>query len=104
VWPGIERKSDEDVGIRNVVLESLTVGGREWRGGIGVAVQVPHQITFAVTGDAIAKDKIVHPTADINRIDLNVAVMDERGANFANWFVEEQRAPHEAASDKARNF
>ena len=60
-------------------------------------MQVAHEIALAVAGHAVTQDVIVHPPADIQRIDLDVAVMGERRADVGVRRVEPERAAQEAA-------
>ncbi|MEJ1972301.1 MAG: hypothetical protein WDM96_07510 [Lacunisphaera sp.] len=62
----------------------------------GLAMQVAHQVAFAVVADAIAQDQIMHPAADVDRVDLDIAVMGEGGGEIGRRLVQQQGAPHEA--------
>ena len=94
--PGIEREGHETVGIRNVVLESASTCRFEIRGLI--SMDMAPEITFAIAADAYPQDQIVHATADIDRIDLNVAVVREGVCDVGDGFVEQQRSAKEASS------
>ena len=48
--PGIERKGHENVGIRNVMLESPSIRGFERRRA--VSVEMAREITFTIAADA----------------------------------------------------
>jgi hypothetical protein len=76
--PGLEWKSDQNPAVRHVMLERapLRRGKRS-----GVAVQVAHQVALAIAGDAIAQNQVVHPPADIERIDLDVPMPVEGGTD-----------------------
>jgi hypothetical protein len=91
--PRVEREGHQNVRVGNVVLEGTALPGRE---GISIAVKVSHQVAFAVAGHAMTKDQVVHASTDIDRIDLHVAVVSERGANIADGSVEQQLASQEA--------
>jgi hypothetical protein len=63
-----------------------------------IAMEMAHEIPFAIIADAIPQDEIMHATADVDRIDLNVAVVGESVPDVGDWFVEQQRSTHKAAS------
>jgi hypothetical protein len=50
---------------------------------------MPHEIALAVASDAIAKDEIVHPTADVDRVDLNITEMFEGMVDASDRFIEQ---------------
>jgi hypothetical protein len=50
-----------------------------------------HEVTFAVGGHAVAQDEVVHAAADIDRIDLDVAVVGEGRADVGAGFIHHKR-------------
>src|SRR4051812_16315993 len=60
-------------------------------------VEVAHEVTFAVAADAIAQDEVVHATAHVDRVDLDVPVVRQGGGQVRRGLIQQQRAPHEAA-------
>jgi len=71
-------------------------GGRGERGG-GVAVEKTHEIALAITSDAIAQDQIVHASADVDRINLHVAVVGESRGQIGRGRREQERAADKRA-------
>jgi hypothetical protein len=69
-----------------------------------IPVQVPHQFAFAIAVDAIAEDEVVHPAADIDRVDLNVTQVSQGGRHIRRRGVEEQGPAEETAGDGGRDF
>lgn len=54
------------------------------------------QCALAVVRDTVAQNEVVHAAADVDRVDLHVAVMGEGGGDVRRGGVEQQRAAHEA--------
>ena len=55
------------------------------------------EVAFTIVPDTVAQDEIVHSTADVDRIDLNVPlVLQDRGDRRAGH-VEKLRPAHELA-------
>src|SRR6187402_858477 len=99
--PGGEGKGDEDGrGVGRVVFEGGALRGGE-RGG--VAMEVAHQRALAVVEHAVAKDEIMHAPADIDRVDLDVAVMRDGGGDVGEGRVETGRQAGEAAGGERRD-
>jgi hypothetical protein len=48
---------------------------------------VPHEIAFAVTGDTVAQDEVVHAPANVDRVDLHITVVGEGGGDAGSGFV-----------------
>ena len=67
-------------------------------------MQMTHQVTLPVAGHAVAQDEVVHASADIDRVDLDIAVVAEGGAEAGGRGVQQQGAAHEAAGDDGRDF
>ena len=61
------------------------------------AVNVAHQIAFAIICHAVAQDQVVHATADIDRIDLHETVMIKRGGDIRSGLIEKQGPLHKPA-------
>jgi hypothetical protein len=61
-------------------------------------VQIAKEIAFPITGHAVAKDKIVHSAADVNRIQLDETMVGERSRQVGRRSIEENCAAVEAAS------
>src|SRR5215213_5177156 len=82
VWPRLQRKRDQDAAAGQVMFKrtALVRGSR-----LGLTVQETHQVTFAVTGDPVAQNQVVHPAADINRIDLYIPMPGERIGDPRVW-------------------
>ena len=69
--------------------------------GTGSGVDVRVQITLAVAGDAIAQDQVVHPAADIERVDLHVAEVGEGRRHVGPRRVEQERPTEKSAGGQA---
>ncbi len=99
--PGFEAEDDKDAGLGVVMLEGGARGaGARRRRSVALhvaAVDVAEEVTFAVVAHAVAEDEVVHPAADVQRIDLDVSVMGEGGGDIRCGRVEQQRAALEAA-------
>jgi hypothetical protein len=78
-----------------MVLERRAPGRRQRR---GLAVQVAHEAALAVVAHAVAQDEIVHAPADVDRVDLDVAVMSERCGYARKGLIEAEGAPQKSAS------
>ena len=89
------------MGVGQVMLERGARGGRQRR---GVAVEVAHEAALAVALHAMPQDQVVHASADIDRINLDVAVVGERGADVRDGGVEQQRAPQETPRGQRGDF
>jgi hypothetical protein len=50
-----------------------------------------HEVAFTVTANAVAQNEIVHAPADVDRIDLDVAMVGEGRRDVGRGFVEKQR-------------
>ena len=61
------------------------------------AVNVAHQIAFAIVGHAVAQDQIVHAPADIDRVDLHESVVIKRGGDIGSGLIEKQGPLHKPA-------
>jgi len=59
---------------------------------------------LAITGDAIAQDEIVHATADVERVDLDVAQMRQGRSGIGERLIQAERAAQEAAGDRRRDM
>jgi len=46
----------------------------------------------------------VHPPANVDRIDLDVAEVGERGGDIGKWFVEAVHAPQKPAGGGGGDF
>jgi hypothetical protein len=62
-----------------MMLKRRAVRGRQRR---TVPVKVPHQIPFAVAAHPVAQNVVVHPPAHVERIDLDVPVVHQGGADI----------------------
>lgn len=60
------------------------------------ALAVAHEVAFLVSRYAVTQNQIMHSAADIDRIDLDVAVVCERGAYISVRFAEAERAKQKA--------
>ena len=60
-------------------------------------MEKPNEITFAIPGHAVAKNQVLHPAADVNRVELNETQMRKRRGDTRRRSVEQQRAPVKAA-------
>ena len=60
-------------------------------------VDISQQVALAVTRDPVAQDEIMHAPADVDRVDLHVAVVGEGGAHVGHGSVEQQRPAHKTA-------
>jgi len=95
VRPGIERERCEDVAARQMMLENSALGGRQRAGGW--TMQVAQQVALAISSHAIAQDEIVHPSANVDRIDLNKPAMRQCGGDIGRGGIEEQSTAMKAA-------
>jgi hypothetical protein len=68
MWPGIERQRCQHVAVGQMMLESGALLG--WQRN-GSAMQVAKEVIFAVANNPVAKNQIMHPAADIDRVNLN---------------------------------
>lgn len=66
-------------------------------------VQVAHQASDLIVTDAVAEDEIVHAPTDIDGIDLDVAVMGERGSDIGNRNIQSGCTTGEATGCKCGN-
>ena len=101
VRPRVQRKSHEDIGLGHVMLKGASIIGSEHR---CTAMQVPHQVSFAVTENTVTKDQIMHPPADVDGIDLDVTKVRERRSNRCDGFVQEDHASLKAPSREPTDF
>jgi len=95
IWPGIERQRREDVGAGQMVLESGALGRRQ-RTGRG-AMKMADEVAFAIPGHAVAEDEVVHPAADVDRVNLGETMVSECGIDTGSRCIEQKRAAVEAA-------
>ena len=79
------------------MLESGAVRRRK---RCAVAVEMAHEIALAVAGHAVAQDKIVHAPADVDRVDLHVAVISEGRGDVGVRCIEPEDAAKEAAGNE----
>ena len=99
--PGIERESDENVGVGQVMLERETINRRK---RLPVAVQMSHEAFFAIASHAVAQDVIVHAPTDVDWIDLHEAEVAQDGGDFRRGLIEEHGAPVETPGQNGWNF
>ena len=69
-----------------MMLERRALIWRKWCVG---TMEMPHQIAFAISQNAVAQDEIVHPPTNIDRVDLNVTVMGQRSVDVCHWLIEQ---------------
>ena len=100
MWPGFERKGYEDSCAGHMVLKSAMFRLAQWRRAL-CPVEEAHQVSLAVAGHAIAQDEIVHATRDIDRVDLDVAVVRKCRADVGMWSIQAQGGMREAAGGGA---
>lgn len=93
--PRFEGKRHEHLRFRHVVLERRACRRRQRR---TAPVQVPHEIAFAVAAHAVPQDVIVHPAADVERIDLDVAVVGQRRREASVRRIKAVCAPEKTTS------
>src|SRR5687767_7245723 len=62
-----------------------------------IPVQMSHQVTLAVAKHAVARDEVMHPTANVNRVNLQKPEMVDDWPDSRRRGTEEERAPHETA-------
>ena len=103
VGPRLEGERDEDVRGRQVVLERGALGGGEPAPAL-LPVKVPHEAALPVPGDAVPKDVVVHPAADVDRVDLHVAVVREHRSDVGGRGIDEVRPPQEKAGLQLRDL
>ena len=101
--PRFELEGDEDALLRREVMLEGGAGGRGERRG-GVAVEKTHEIAFAIAGDAVAQDQVVHASADVDRVNLNVALVGERGGKIGRGRREQKRAADKRAGNGGAEF
>ena len=82
---------------RRAVLRGKPAGGT-------VAVKVPHQSPFGIAVHPVPQDVIMHPSADIYGVDLDVAVVRKGGAYKGHTFLDQVRAPQKGAGLAGRNL
>ena len=63
-----------------------------------------HEIAFAVACDAVAQDQVVHASADVDRVDLHVAVVGEGGGEIGCRRREQQGPTDETTGDFGAEF
>ena len=61
------------------------------------AVEVAHEPPLRVALDPVAKDVVVHPPAHVDGVDLDVAVVGQRGRDVGQPGVEVVHPPQETA-------
>ncbi len=66
-------------------------------GRAGGRMNMAVQVAFAIVGYAVAEDEIMHPTANIDGVDLNAAVIGKGSGYIRRRCIEQHRAPHEAS-------
>jgi hypothetical protein len=69
-----------------------------------VPVEVAHEVTLPVARDAVAQDVVVHPAADVDRVDLDVAVVLKRRPDPGRRGVDKVGAPQEATRLPGRDL
>jgi len=95
IWPGIERQRREDVGAGQMVLESGALG--RWQRAGRAAMKMADEVAFAIPGHAVAEDEVVHPAADVDRVNLGETMVSECGIDTGSRCIEQKRAAVEAA-------
>lgn len=68
------------------------------------AVEVAHKAALLVTLDPVPEDVVVHAAADIDRVDLDVAVVGKRIAHVRRLAIHEVRPPQERAGPVRRDL
>src|SRR5688500_7479374 len=68
-----------------------------WTQRVLLAVQEAHEVAFTIAENSIAQNQVVHRPADIERINLHVAVMVECGGDRRMRGLERVRASEEQA-------
>jgi hypothetical protein len=92
--PRVVGEGREHAGVGHEVLEGHAGLGRV---RTVVAVQVPHEVALAIARHAGAQDEVVHATADVDGVDLHVAVVRERGAYVGGGRAEQRRVAVKSA-------
>lgn len=76
------------------MLERRSLAGAE---RASVAVEVPHKAPLRIAAHSVTQDMVVHPAADVYRVDLDVTVVRKRGADIFSRPVDQVGAPQETA-------
>jgi hypothetical protein len=58
---------------------------------------MPHQVTLAILSHPVAGDEVMHPAANINRVNLQIPEMVDDRPDGRRRRIEQKRAPHETA-------
>lgn len=67
-------------------------------------MQPLHEIAFAITADARSQDVILHPAADVDRIDLDEPVVANRRGSVGVGFDQAESVEHKAARSGRGQF
>jgi len=78
------------------VLERAALPGGHVSAGAR-AVEVAHEPPLRVALDTVAQDVVVHPPAHVDGVDLDVAVVGQRGRDIGKLGVEVVHPPQEPA-------
>jgi len=61
------------------------------------------QGALAIAGYAVTQDEIMHAPADVERIDLHIAKMRQRGGDIGERLIQAECAAQEAAGNRGRD-
>ena len=101
VRPCLQRKGDQDVGVRQMVLKREALAGGQQ---LFVAVQMAHEVAFTMPGHAVAEDVVVHAAADIDRIDLHKTELIEYRSDVRRGLIEQDGAAVKTPGQQRGNF
>src|ERR1035438_2203534 len=96
-------RTRENVRGRQVVLKGRALLRRE-PPAVLPAMEMPHETALNVPGNPVSKDVVVHPAADVDRVDLHVAVVREHRAHVPRRGVDKVRPPQEKARLQRRDL
>ena len=88
VRPGLERQRGEDVTAGQMMLEGGALDGRAL--SCRIAVKVAAKVAFAIPGDTVAQNEVMHPPAHVDGIHLNESVVSQRRAEAGRGRIEQQ--------------
>src|SRR5687768_15481381 len=93
--PCLERKRREDPGAGHMVFKTAALLRRQ---RVFLAMKKTHQVAFTIFRDAISQDEIVHPPANVERIDLNISVVQQRSLDVAMRLIEAEHVTDKPTS------
>jgi len=74
-------------------------GAVRWRKRIAVPVKVLDQIAFPIIRDSVSQDQVVHSSGNVDRVDLDVAVMGDRGGDVWCRLIKKMDASEESTRE-----